>query len=735
MKSLKMKSLKTIRLLFGVSLVLTFDLACGSSGPTNGSVTCATGSKPCPDGFYCHAGSNTCWKTGQSPDSGADAPMDMARPDSGAPGEAGSSLLDGPRQGLDSAGLGGSEVKAGIDSAVEPTDAATIPDVPAGDDVLAHVDVAKADVQAPDVSGPAPDAAACPAGSLSCGGKCVDPKTGGCCAASDCAGSCMTCGPSNTCVPLLGQLDPTGRCTGTCDATGTCKSKLGQACQAVGGGCAGGTFCSPEGLCCDRACTGSCEACDLAGALGTCTILAANAMPRTGHTACIATDTVCAGKCDGSNAACAYSTAACGTPTCTSLVYQAAGTCNAGACKLPATQTCASSCNASSGGCTDCVPDRVRCNATSGAPQKCTAAGSWQDQAACGTGSVCDAGLCVDLQTDPANCGTLGHACQGGGCTAGKCQPVAVAGSLNPNPFILGVDASNVYFGADNATGGLGRQAFKVSRTATNATGLSALFTAGGKESLHGVLGGYLITTDGYPKYQCNLNASTTCANNRVQIAFASDYARLVPWRSPAPQYYAVSLENPSSGITLETTWGSTTLNSLGEPTKILSAYDTVGDYFDSFFAAGNYVYWIRALGTDRSLFASSSSSGGNISKLAGGLSGTVTIADANAQSILLWDVSDGIGTLSRLPAQTVGTPTLLTTMVSPPSTLLVAEDAAGVYWFDADGSLYRCSPTTCAASKTKLVEGQQPNHSLHQDTTALYWASKTPAAIMRLAK
>ena len=40
----------------------------------------------------------------------------------------------------------------------------------------------------------------------------------------------------------------------------------------------------------------------------------------------------------------------------------------------------------------------------------------------------CDGG-CPSLATDPENCGACGHSCQGGGCDAGQCGPVVLAGS------------------------------------------------------------------------------------------------------------------------------------------------------------------------------------------------------------------------------------------------------------------------------------------------------------------
>src|SRR5204863_7123682 len=66
------------------------------------------------------------------------------------------------------------------------------------------------------------------------------------------------------CVAVINKDDDA--CTGTCDASGACKSKQGQAC---GAGCIAGTTCS-DGYCCDQACTASCMSCNQAGNLGKC---------------------------------------------------------------------------------------------------------------------------------------------------------------------------------------------------------------------------------------------------------------------------------------------------------------------------------------------------------------------------------------------------------------------------------------------------------------------------------
>ena len=180
--------------------------------------------------------------------------------------------------------------------------------------------------------------------------------TAACCTSSDCAGTCMSCNSSHACVAATNEDDPTARCAGTCDANGACKSKQGQLCNTVAGNCVSGTICSPDGYCCNTACTGSCVACDVTGFQGTCTNLAAGATPHSNHSTCGGSGS-CAGSC-GSGGTCAFPTVSCGGPSCsgTSLVGQSV--CSAGACVAPAAQVCANELICSAGACkTSCAAD------------------------------------------------------------------------------------------------------------------------------------------------------------------------------------------------------------------------------------------------------------------------------------------------------------------------------------------------------------------------------------------
>ena len=235
----------------------------------------------------------------------------------------------------------------------------------------------------------------------------------GCVTRSDCSGACQTCS-NGVCTTVRNQPDP-DLCPGTCDSTGACKAKQGQTCQTAAD-CAGGLPCA-DGYCCNSACSGSCQACNLATSLGICTTLAANEQPHKGHPTCVATDSGCAGGCQGS-AACTYPSSACGTASCTANgSYQAAGTCSNGACAMPTPQACASGKYCTGGACVNLVANGGACQGSG----QC-ASGNCSNTTCCAAGLTGCSGTCVTLSNSNSNCGSCGRSCAtGSSCTGGSC--------------------------------------------------------------------------------------------------------------------------------------------------------------------------------------------------------------------------------------------------------------------------------------------------------------------------
>lgn len=256
----------------------------------------------------------------------------------------------------------------------------------------------------------------CATGFKPCGaGTCI--PMANCCTASDCAGTCRTCSAAGACVAVT-NADDTDSCPGTCDATGACKSKRGQTCM-TGGGCITGTTCAPDGICCNTACTGSCEACDIAGQLGTCTPVASG-NPHGNRASCAGTNATCAGTCAGlASGQCSFPVRACGTAMCSGVDFVDVGMCSGGNCTQPAARACAGNLICSGSACkTSCMS-----NADCRTGLLCV---NGACQSTCPAGLTNCSGTCVNLQTDPAHCGSCTATACNGTCQSGVCCGVGL---------------------------------------------------------------------------------------------------------------------------------------------------------------------------------------------------------------------------------------------------------------------------------------------------------------------
>ncbi|MBI2393103.1 MAG: hypothetical protein HYV09_26195 [Deltaproteobacteria bacterium] len=265
-------------------------------------------------------------------------------------------------------------------------------------------------------------------------GACCNRACTGACEACNLTGSAGTCsnvasGPpvhGGSCAPY--NLCVAGACATSCTTTSQCtstsycksgscvaRSGNGVACttadQCVSGNCV-------DGVCCSSACGGQCQACDVAGAVGSCTLVTSGA-PHGSRPACTGTGvgTTCGVQCTGASAtACAFpaKTAPCSANACASGIETHASFCDgAGKCN-----DVARSCGAFT-----CDPAGVACKSV------CTGAGD------CAPGFWCTVGVCVPVTGLGKECSS-DTMCASGHCTDGVCCGVASceAGSSCANP-------------------------------------------------------------------------------------------------------------------------------------------------------------------------------------------------------------------------------------------------------------------------------------------------------------
>jgi hypothetical protein len=241
---------------------------------------------------------------------------------------------------------------------------------------------------------PLPQTIACapnPCSGAGCGGA-------GCVVDSDCpAGSYCAAG---ICQPKLDPGDP-------CSSPSQCAS----------------SHCV-DSVCCDGVCGGQCEACNVAGKVGTCSPVAGS--PRGARTSCADDGTACAGLCDGILAtACAYpdTSVECRAASCAGGVAIVPASCDGlGACPPFSVRLCdplACAGEVCSGGCTsdgECAAGYF-CSAGKCEPKK-PVGGS------CGRAPECTGGLCVDGFCCNRACDAQCEACDATG-SEGTCSPVS----------------------------------------------------------------------------------------------------------------------------------------------------------------------------------------------------------------------------------------------------------------------------------------------------------------------
>jgi hypothetical protein len=531
-------------------------------------------------------------------------------------------------------------------------------------------------------------------------------------------------------------------CAGTCDSTGACKSKQGQTCQTVAAGCAAGTFCSPEGYCCDKACTGSCEACDVTP--GTCTTLASGT-PHKNHTACTTSSTtVCDGKCTGASNACSYPTATtvCGSESCSTSGYQGTGTCGGGSCTIPGVVPCTNACVVGTGCTGVCKPGQTQCK-TTGISEKCNANGTWDDTT-CASGNTCSNGTCACsspntqcpsgcinvLGNDANNCGSCSHVCgNGANCSSGLCQPVVILSTGAPNfPAILGVDGSWVYYEAYDANQAYTYNAFRVSKSAVGGTATTLALGPSRDEFFQVISSGLynVLFFGGQGTYNdCSFSSDggTTCTNTTQSLPWP-----VIPSKSTTQPHPALCAQSTSGGDAID--WYSMSGGLLNRVSFDPASTNGCGPSFST--AYGDAVYWIRTVNGSSVLLSVPFS--GSFTTMTAGFTGAYTVLDANSRSVLLTGPS-GLYRVA-LPGNSSAQPPLL---IGTGSTVNAAiEDANGVYWIQSDGNLNSCTLSSCASGNPKnLATGLGLVWSLFQDDSFLYWTSNTAGQglILKLAK
>jgi hypothetical protein len=296
-------------------------------------------------------------------------------------------------------------------------------------------------------------------GTASCSGTQFQPVrtctgTGTCGAAAPVDCGAYPCTSSGCAKPCTGDTD--------CPSQSYCLSGMCKAKKTNGDPCTAGNECSSaqcvDSVCCATTCTGACMSCNQMATgqtSGQCNPVQAGQDPDGDCPTDAPTSCGRDGTCDGKGACNKYgSTTKCQDPSCAGSLFTAAGTCNNGACSVPAAVDCKqSACTAAEGcrqGCTsdaDCAASSY-CAGASCAARK-------MNGSTCSVGDECTSLACVDGVCCESACTAKCYACSNAktGQASGKCAPVTAGTDMDgecPDTPMSGCGTEGVCDGAGN---------------------------------------------------------------------------------------------------------------------------------------------------------------------------------------------------------------------------------------------------------------------------------------------
>ena len=258
------------------------------------------------------------------------------------------------------------------------------------------------------------------------------------CVGAACAGDCMAdaqCAKNAYCQA--------GKCTPKAKLADKCTSDK----QCGSGHCV-------DGVCCDTACTGQCEACaGISGAkAGTCSAVTGDPLGKRG--ACAATDAACAGTCDGSDrTSCRYpgQGKTCRDGACSAGQATVKAYCDGhGACPAALTISCEQGCEGAV-----CAGDQCVLDADCKDAGKYCAAGVCTPKggagSACPTATACASGFCTDGVCCDSACLGQCEACDNSG-SMGTCSAVTKGDSPHGGRTSCATDGSVCGGTCDGAT-------------------------------------------------------------------------------------------------------------------------------------------------------------------------------------------------------------------------------------------------------------------------------------------
>jgi hypothetical protein len=364
--------------------------------------------------------------------------------------------------------------------------------------------------------------------------------------------------------------------------------------------------------------------------------------------------------------------------------------------------------------------------------------------------SLCEAGfaacgpLCVDLTSDPNNCGVCGHDCSGAPCVMGACNG-CVALTTATNPTALAVDPAYVYW-TD------GSSIWRINKDGSS-NGQATPLVAGRAGAIVVVvpLQGNIYWTE-CPGGVFKCPGDVGCPSLEAGVAL---------WSNGQPSTCATGMAaDPDSGELYFTTLGNgnpimhCSAQSCALPTPLGSA---VGIYAVNMAAASGQVYWENGFGHTFWLFDCEDPCM-SFNRSAPPLSGDVTInfvlpvrrtAISLTQDYVYWALQgaapnqlvDSGGFLWRAALDGGDMEAGGELLVGTGTPSGVAATDTYFYFTDFNyRAVYRCAKAGCSTESVRVAAGQNHPGGLVQDDVAIYWSNygspgQADCTICKLAK
>ncbi len=324
------------------------------------------------------------------------------------------------------------------------------------------------------------------------------------------------------------------------------------------------------------------------------------------------------------------------------------------------------------------------------------------DASVSGEAAAAEGGCAKDVRADPKNCGTCGHDCLGGTCSAGACQPVRLAVDRS-NLTWMAIDATHVYF-CEDAVHRLGR-----------------VPKGGGAIELVGsaCMGGISAALDDAFIYlneplirvvnKVGLGAGTTIlqANHEAYLADATNLYVFVP-PGGGFQNGALARYTKPSG-----------------PTTPIGTPSGQGRFAQD--ATSLYVTQTDGIHQYAKDAASVPDAGSSLFVVA------AEPADVAVDTTYVYYASPSTGSVKRV-TKSDRSSDVVASGIDAPSALAV--DASGIYFASADaGLIMSCPLSGCAGDPRILAERQAQPFGIAVDDVAVYWITRRGGTVMRVAK